>query len=91
MGIFCGRMYKEKRIDFLLQACLKIKERCPGFTMIFIGEGVDSNNVKKAAMQHQWIKYTGPVYGKEKIAYFKLADVFLNPGLPEYLLQKALP
>ena len=81
VGIFCGRMYKEKRIDFLLQACMKIKEICPGFIMIFIGGGENGDNVKKAAKQYQWIKYIGPVYGKEKVAYFKLADVFLSPGL----------
>ena len=40
VGIFCGGIYPEKRIDFLLEACLKIKEEVPDFQMIFIGSGV---------------------------------------------------
>lgn len=81
VGIFCGRMYKEKRVDFLLSACLRIKERYPDFTMIFIGGGPDAYKVENAAKQHRWIKYLGPLYDREKVAYFKLADVFLSPGL----------
>lgn len=81
VAIFCGRMYKEKRIDFLLESCLRIKNNIPDFYMIFIGSGEDSYKVTAAAGKYDWIKYVGPAYDKEKVAYFKLADIFLSPGL----------
>lgn len=81
IGIFCGRMYKEKRIDFLIEACIKIKERQPDFYMIFIGDGEDSYKIEEAAKKYAWIKYVGPTFDRGKALYFKMADVFLSPGL----------
>lgn len=81
VGIFCGGMYPEKHIDFLLESCLKIKQAVPDFHMIFIGAGIDAHKVKKAAQEHSWIHYEGPHFGEEKIPYFKLAGVQLMPGL----------
>jgi glycosyltransferase involved in cell wall biosynthesis len=81
VGIFCGGMYPEKQIDFLLECCLKIKERLPDFHMIFIGSGIDAIKVKHAATQYNWIHYVGPKFGADRVVYFKIASLFLMPGL----------
>lgn len=81
VGIFCGRIYKEKRIDFLLNASLKIKDALPDFNMLFIGDGKEAYKVSLASKQHNWIKYVGPAFDREKILYFMMADLFLSPGL----------
>ncbi|AEE53267.1 glycosyltransferase family 4 protein [Haliscomenobacter hydrossis] len=81
VGIFCGGMYPEKQIDFLLECCLKIKERLPDFHMIFIGSGIDAQQVRSAADQYRWIHYVGPKFGKDRVVYFKIASLFLMPGL----------
>ena len=81
VGLYCGGMYKEKRLDFLLATCEMIRQNIPGFEMIFIGAGPDGNKVKKAAEIHKWIHYLGPKFGVERVPYFKLADVFLMPAL----------
>jgi len=39
--IYVDGMYPEKRIQFLLESCVKIRERVPNFQMIFIGAGQD--------------------------------------------------
>lgn len=81
VGIFCGGIYPEKRIDFLLEACLKIKQEVPNFQMIFIGSGVDASKITQAAARHSWIHYVGPKFGKDRVKYFKISALFLMPGL----------
>ncbi|MDD2654812.1 MAG: glycosyltransferase family 4 protein [Candidatus Omnitrophica bacterium] len=81
IGIFCGGMYAEKRIEFLLEACQNIKRDFPGFEMIFLGGGPDSCLVKESSKKNNWIHYIGPCFAEEKVPYFMLADIFLMPGL----------
>ncbi|UZR92739.1 glycosyltransferase family 4 protein [Chondrinema litorale] len=81
VGIYCGGMYPEKRLPFLIEACDKIREKVDDFTMIFIGAGIDQEIVKEAAENRDWMHYVGPKRGKEKAVYFRLSDVFLMPGL----------
>lgn len=79
--IFCGGMYPDKRIDFILEACSGIKKSIPDFEIIFIGAGVDAHKVADAAEKHSWIHYVGTQNGKDRIKYFKIASVQLMPGL----------
>jgi len=81
VGIYCGGIYSEKRLRFLFSACEAIRQRMPGFEMIFLGAGPDAPLVSHFCCQHAWAHYAGPVFGDARIPYFKLADVFLMPGL----------
>lgn len=81
VGIYCGGMYPEKEIPFLLRACREIREKVPGFTMIFLGSGQDAGLVRTAAETTPWIHYPGAKFGREKVRYLMIADVFLMPGL----------
>jgi len=94
IGLYCGAMYKGKRLPFLLAACHKIRELVPDFEMVFIGAGPDSHIVADAAGRHNWIHYVGPKFREEVVPFMKLADVFLMPGsvglgiLDAFALQK---
>lgn len=79
--LYTGGMYPEKRLDFLLEACEKIKNTVPDFEMIFIGAGPDEKRVKVAAEKFEWIHYLGPKFDDEKVPYFMLSRLFLMPGL----------
>jgi len=81
VGIFCGGMYREKRIGFLLEACLRIKKEFPDFEMLFLGSGSDAYLVRDMAKENKWIHYIGACFGEEKVPYFILSDFFLLPGL----------
>lgn len=81
VAIYCGGMYPEKRLPFLIEACDQLKFKIPNFHMIFIGAGKDENIVQNAADTRSWMHYVGPKRGKEKALYFKLSQVFLMPGL----------
>lgn len=80
-AIFCGAMYPEKRLDFVLEACGKIKQEIPEFHMIFIGSGKESFRVTEAAAMNSWIHYVGPKFGYDRIIYFKISSLQLMPGL----------
>ena len=81
VAIFCGGMYAEKRISFILETCYIIKKEIPEFEMIFIGSGKESEIVKEASESNGWIHYLGPKTGTERIKYFKIASIQLMPGL----------
>src|ERR1017187_3694314 len=81
VGIFCGAMYKEKRLDFILQTCYRIKREIPDFQMIFIGSGIDSYIVSEASRIYNWIHYVGPKFGYNSVKYFKALSIQLMPGL----------
>jgi glycosyltransferase involved in cell wall biosynthesis len=80
IGIYCGRIYKDKRIDFLLDACSGIKKRIPEFELIVIGSGPETTKILAAARKAHWIHYVGPKFEEEKIPYFLLSNVCLMPG-----------
>ena len=80
IAIFCGGMYPEKRINFILESCFIIKKDIPEFEIIFIGAGVDSEIVKKACDSNKWIHYVGPKTGADRLKYFKIASIQLMPA-----------
>jgi len=79
IGLFCGGMYKEKRLPFLLAACKEIRNSVLGFEMVFIGAGPDSHLISDAARRCDWVHYVGPKFRSDVVPYMKLADVFLTP------------
>lgn len=81
IGIFIGSLYEEKRIDFLINSALKIKEKCPDFELIIAGNGYQKNLVEQYASKYHWIHYVGLVKGIEKAALLSLSKIMLNPGL----------
>ncbi len=81
IAIYCGGMYKEKRLDFLLECCRLIKKSLPDFYIVLIGDGPDSDLVEKFASENPWVIYVGSLTGTAKVRYFKLAKCQLMPGL----------
>lgn len=81
IGLYCGGMYKEKRLDFLLESCENIKKEIPSFEMIFLGGGPEEYKIKDKVNSRKWIHYIGPKFNNDKVPFFKIADVFLMPGL----------
>ncbi|MEP7706675.1 glycosyltransferase family 4 protein [Paraglaciecola sp. 25GB23A] len=81
IGIFCGSLYPEKRLDLMLDAVDLIIDAIPNFQLIVIGDGPSKPFLQEAAMKRAWLKLVGVKKGFEKAKYFRLASVILNPGL----------
>lgn len=78
--LYCGGMYPDKKLAFLLEACSIIKTEIPDFHMLFIGEGPDRGLVKQAAQNLSWVHDLGPIYGADRVPYFLLSKAVLSPG-----------
>lgn len=81
VAIYCGGMYPEKQISFLLKSLTYIREQLPDFNMIFIGGGADAKLVSNAASENPWIHFLGPLFGDQKVPYFAISNLLLMPGL----------
>jgi glycosyltransferase involved in cell wall biosynthesis len=81
VGLYCGGMYSDKQLDFLITACQLIRQRIRDFQMILIGSGPDQWKAERAAGKHDWIHYVGPKFKQERALYFKVSQVLLMPGL----------
>lgn len=81
VAIYCGAMYPEKRLPFLLSSAEEIRDRVPDFELVCVGGGVDSHVVEDAAAAHDWIHYVGPRFGDDLARHFSLARAHLLPGL----------
>ncbi|MFD2265584.1 glycosyltransferase family 4 protein [Lacibacterium aquatile] len=79
LGIFCGSLYAEKRLDLLLEAGDILAERFPGFTVAVVGDGPGRAMLDAAAKP--WMRTVGVKFGAEKARYFRAGSVMLNPGL----------
>lgn len=80
-ALYCGGIYGDKKIDFLLRACAIIREQLPDFHLIVIGDGPEEWKVRAAAAAHPWIHFLGPKVGAERAVYFRLGRALLIPGL----------
>lgn len=81
IALYLGSLYKEKRLDFLLEAAHLIRAKIPDFQLLVVGAGPDQGIIENAAAEHRWIHYLGPLQDKNKAVALVLADVMLNPGL----------
>lgn len=80
-GIYLGSLYKEKRLEFLIEAALEVRCHIPDFQLLIVGAGPEQALVDAANASHPWIFVLGALQGKEKAAALALAEVMLNPGL----------
>lgn len=81
LGLLCGSLYPDKRIDFMIAAADRIRAEIPGFSLVVIGDGPSAEEVRVAAKTRPWLHPVGVKKGRDKAAWFKLASVVLNPGL----------
>jgi L-malate glycosyltransferase len=80
VGLFCGGMYQEKKLGFLVKACVEIRQAVPDFQMLWIGHGPEQSLVEAACQAHDWMRYVGSITGPERAVYFALSEVVLMPG-----------
>jgi glycosyltransferase involved in cell wall biosynthesis len=81
VGLYCGSLYSEKRLDYLLGAARIVAEGNPNFRLVIVGAGPESDVVRRASESCNYVLYPGPAFGRGKAVYFRMAEIFLNPGL----------
>ena len=79
VGVYCGRLYADKRLPVLLDAAEQVHARVPSFSLLVVGDGPDRPVVD--GVTYPWLKVVGAKYGREKAGLLAVSDVFLLPGL----------
>ena len=80
VAVFSGRFNEVKRTEFLLKACVLIREQVPDFHMILIGSGPKQKLVDKMTAQHDWLHAVGAKDDHENVPYWMIAKLLLMPG-----------
>lgn len=80
IAVYCGGMYAEKKIKFLLDACKQLKAIVPDYHVIFIGSGPDEHLVTTFCEHNTWAHYVGSISGIERVKYFSIGKLLLMPG-----------
>ena len=78
--LYCGGVYPDKRISFLLDAAIQVRETVSDFQLVIIGEGPDSALVERAARDYPWIHHLGPVFGSGRVPYLLCCKAMLMPA-----------
>ncbi|MBO9542809.1 glycosyltransferase family 4 protein [bacterium] len=81
VGLFCGSLYGDKKLHFLVDAARLLREQIPNFHLIIVGDGPERDNLRHYVGSDEWIHIVGSQFGFEKAVYFGVSDVVLNPGL----------
>lgn len=82
--LFSGRLYSEKKVDFLLRAFALLKDSYPEVALLIIGDGEERDRLQQLAkrLELQDVHFLGEVVNPhDTAAYFLLADLLVIPGL----------
>lgn len=82
--LFSGRLYREKRVDFLLRAFALLQERGVPVALLVLGDGPERTPLEalSARLGLRDVHFLGAcVEPSEAGVYFRLADLLVIPGL----------
>ena len=92
--LFCASMQRKKGPYEVLNAAPLVLEKYPDTKFIFVGEGVELENLKRMSkdLGLKNILFTGYISPEEKIKNFKNANIFVYPsyygeGFPTVILE----
>ena len=77
--LFVGRIVALKNISLLLESLERINDGT--LSLVIVGGGIDMPSVKTMAGEE--VIFTGPLQGKELMAWYNLADVLVLPSYQE--------
>jgi glycosyltransferase involved in cell wall biosynthesis len=80
IGLYCGLIGSIKGIPFLLDSARLVKERCPEFHLVIVGNGPERPWLEQAIHAESWIHYMGSQYGRESAMFYRMANIFLLAG-----------
>lgn len=82
VGVYCGSLYPNKRLDWLMQSAEAVHRQHPGFRLLVVGGGPLGPELKAFAQQHgEWVHWAGATFGQDKADLLGTAELWLNPGL----------
>jgi len=81
VGIFLGSLTPPKRLEFLFRAADRVRQTCPDFELLLVGDGPERQEVLEAVRLRPWSRWAGARAGREKCLWLALGKVMLSPGM----------
>lgn len=80
--LFLGRLGFEKRVDLLIEAFAKLKQKQPKSSLIIAGDGPENvvNYLQQLAAKTSDIHFTGFLLGETKANVLASCDIFCSPS-----------
>jgi len=78
--LYCGSLYPEKRLAFLIAAGDAIRAQVPDFRLVIMGAGPDAGMIRQAAESRPWLRYVGPLFGDDCIPFWLISKLTLVPA-----------
>lgn len=82
--LFSGRLYPEKKVDFLLRAFAILKQAYPSVALLILGGGEERSKLERLAeeLHLEDVRFLGEIVKPEDTAaYFSSAELMVIPGL----------
>jgi glycosyltransferase involved in cell wall biosynthesis len=80
VGLYCGSLYLDKRLELLVAAADLVQAECPDFRLAVLGDGPSQALVSQAAATRPWLHALGVQRGIAKAGWFRASQLFLSPG-----------
>lgn len=80
VAVYTGSLTNEKRIGFLLEAAMLVRNKIKDFHLIVLGDGPLAPVVREAAARCAWIHWEGAKFEAEKVPYWAISKLLLMPG-----------
>jgi glycosyltransferase involved in cell wall biosynthesis len=84
--LYVGRIKRYKRLDFLLDVALRVRESVSDLELLIAGRGDDLDRLRALARDRgmtPWTRFLGFVDEAEKVRLYREATVVVNPSLKE--------
>lgn len=81
VAVFLGSLHADKRLDFLLEACDRLRVSKPEIKILFVGDGPERDTVLGWCNARTGCAWVGARHDREKALYLSLGTLMLNPGL----------
>ena len=81
VGWIVSALDRWKRVPFLLDVLDATRSRVENFEFFALGAGSDAAILEEAGRSRPWLHALGPVFGPDKAAVGRLAEVTIHPGL----------
>lgn len=80
LGLYCGALYADKRIDLLVDIATRLHDADRSFRLVVVGDGPVRADLEELLANKSWARCVGTQYGLDKAAWFRLATVQISPG-----------
>jgi len=78
---YCGALYKAKRIDFLIEACSRLRRTGLDVHLLIIGEGAEKQRLLQMSVHEKWLHITGEARGERKALLLGISRGIAIPGV----------